>query len=221
MEERRPSKLVGVVIVELELIDDHVGIGPNPLAVAAGEAVVTVQRGHQLEHLLAVGDLVALVEAEQTHFFDATFELFGRAGSERGVKPGGCFVGEDEIHFEQSNEWEAPTSDPLDGEHHRRGNDQYDNPPRDDVQADLARREVVRCEPGNQERPGNGQQQDGKANGARESRTAGPSGPSSGAVIILNWAIGCHLAVIGTPKNGLDRRKWPLPEHFVALGLRS
>ena len=132
MQKRGPVQEVELVARQSELLADQDGVRTYPLAVAARQPVVDVQRRDQLEQppscLTSCGRLGGCLRVG-----DAFRQVFHRPGTHGDLESGRCFVREDERQLQQGSEWQQPARDAVDGDQHA-GREQAERKPPDQEQ---------------------------------------------------------------------------------------
>ena len=97
---------------QVQLLADEVGVGPHPLGVAAGQALVLAQCVDEHQQLRGrLGRVAAeTLEAEVLHLL---FELAHRSRAQSDSEARRCVVGEHQRHAEQVGERHEAAGDPL------------------------------------------------------------------------------------------------------------
>jgi hypothetical protein len=110
VEEGTPADLVGLGRGEVELLDDEVGQGPGPFAVAPCPAIVGVEGRGQGDDLLGQdGDVFGLAGLA-----DPLLELADAGGAQRHREARGGPVREDEVQAEEGGQGEEPAGQAFD-----------------------------------------------------------------------------------------------------------
>src|ERR1039458_766399 len=111
MEEGAPADLVGLDRREVEFLDDEIGQGSGPFAVASRPTVVGVQGRGQSDDFLGQDDGVV----GGPGFVDEAFELADVRAAQRNRKTRRSAIGEDEVEAEKNGQGEKAPAGAVEG----------------------------------------------------------------------------------------------------------